>query len=166
MIVFPSIPPPPPAAGTDPRMMRAWYCEVQRSLATCVDALRNLSIPPRRFGLVEDGGVTQTVVPFFSLLRHGFTISGTSITLLSGKLKFHGGTSITTAQSVKTLAGTQFFYVHHVRGSTATSWQVAGAEPGVSSTDIDVFFYKFINGVLQVDGIGHLGDINLDLPLG
>ena len=39
----------------------------------------------------------------------------------------------------------------------------AGAEPGVSSTDLDIFFYQF-NGTTLVT-VGALGDINLDLPL-
>lgn len=160
------MPPPPPPAGLDPRQLRPWLEKTWLSLRSCADALRNLQIEPRTSITPHDslGGTAE--VPWYSLLRHGFTISGNTITLLSGKLKFHGGSSITTPQANFTLGGTQFFYVHHVRGSTASAWASAGVEPGTSSTDIDIFFYKFVNRSLQTDGVGHLGDINLDLPLG
>jgi hypothetical protein len=105
----------------------------------------------------------NTFYPAFALMRHGFTISGNTLTLLSGKLKKHGAMVATTAQADFALGGTQYFYVHHVRSSTASAWASAGAEPGVSSTDIDIYFYKF-NGTTLVE-VGTTGDINLDLPL-
>jgi hypothetical protein len=105
----------------------------------------------------------NTFYPAFALMRHGFTISGNTLTLLSGKLKKHGAMVATTAQADFALGGTQYFYVHHVRSSTTSAWAIAGAEPGVSSTDIDIYFYKF-NGATLVE-VGAMGDINLDLPL-
>jgi hypothetical protein len=99
-----------------------------------------------------------------SVVRLGYTVAGGSITLLAGKMKMHGKQHMTVAQSVIALGGTQFFYVHHVRSSSTASWAVAGAEPGLSSTDLDVVFYKFVNGALsEIHRPG--GDIDLDLPL-
>jgi len=160
------MPPPPPPAGVDPRQLRPWFERTWLSLRSCADAIRNIQAQERTAITPRDvvGGTSE--VPWYSLLRHGFTISGTTITLLSGKLKFHGGSSITTPQASFTLGGTQYFYVHHVRGSTSCAWQSAGTEPGISSSDLDVFFYKFVNRALQTDGVGHLGDINFDLPMG
>lgn len=97
-----------------------------------------------------------------SKVRLGYSVSGTTLTLLAGSLKLHGQTTIAVAQANYALTGTQYFYVHHVRGSGAAAWAVAGAMPGVSS-DLDVFCFKFVDAVLTQ--IGHIGDINLDLPL-
>jgi hypothetical protein len=105
----------------------------------------------------------NTFYPAFALMRHGFTISGNTLTLLTGKLKKHGAMVATTAQADFALGGTKYFYVHHVRSSSTAAWAAAGAEPGVSSTDIDIYFYKF-TGTTLVE-IGTTGDINLDLPL-
>ena len=102
----------------------------------------------------------------FSLFRHGYTISGNTITLLSGKIKMHGLKEMTTPQATFTLGGTQYFYVHHVRNSTACAWASAGAEPGsTSTTDFDLFFYKFVGTTLQAGGVGHTGDYNGDTPI-
>jgi len=105
----------------------------------------------------------NTFYPAFAIMRHGFTISGNTLTLLSGNLKKHGAMVATTAAANFALGGTQYFYVHHVRSSTASAWASAGAEPGVSSTDIDIYFYKF-TGTTLIE-VGAMGDINLDLPL-
>ena len=148
------------------RALRGWMNSLQASVHSCLDALRNLNIEVPAI-CPRDNIATASTVPIYPYLRHGFTISGITITLLSGKLKFHGSKVCTTAQANFTLGGTQYFYVHHVRGSTTCAWASAGAEPGsTSTTDLDVFFYKFIGTTLQADSIGHLGDINLDLPLG
>lgn len=159
------MPPPPIPVGMDLRLLRPWLDSVQRSVRSCVDALRAIEQKPIAH-TPRDWLASTNTYPIFPYLRHGFTISGVTLTLLTGKLKFHGGKVCTTAQSNFTLGGTQYFYVHHVRGSNACAWASAGAEPGsTSTTDLDVFFYKFIGTDLQVDSIGHLGDINFDLPL-
>jgi hypothetical protein len=98
-----------------------------------------------------------------SKCRLGYSISAGNITLLAGKLKFHGDKSISIAQAVFALAGDQWFYIHHVRGSSTAAWASAGAEPGVSVTDLDIAVYAF-SGTTLVN-ICRLGDINLDLPL-
>jgi hypothetical protein len=111
------------------------------------------------------GASTVTIASdIFGLLRHGFTIKGTTLTLLSGKQKMHGLKVCTTPQATFPLGGVQYFYVHHVRNSTATAWAVAKAEPGTTDTgNIDTFFYKFDGNTLVE--IGHMGDINLDVPI-
>jgi hypothetical protein len=159
------IQPAPVPSGTDVRALRVWMNTLQASVHSCLDAIRviNVDVPaicPRDYML------TSASVPIYPYLRHGFTIAGTTITLLSGKLKFHGSKVCTTAQADFTLGGTQYFYVHHVRSSSTCAWASAGAEPGcTSTTDLDVFFYKFVGLTLATDSIGHLGDINLDVPL-
>ena len=159
-------PPPPIPQGMDVRLLRPWLDGVQQSVRSCIDAIRAIEYKPMSH-TPRDWLASSTVYPIYPYLRHGFTISGVTITLLSGKLKFHGSKVCTTAQKNFTLGGTQYFYVHHVRGSSACEWLSAGAEPGsTSTTDLDWFFYKFIGVNLQADSIGHLGDINLDLPLG
>lgn len=101
-----------------------------------------------------------------SSMRLGYSVSAGKITLRAGKLKMHGKPAISIAQSSPiTLAGRQFFYVHHARGSTAAAWAVAGAEPGTSTDAIDVVFYEFLNGAIyETHRAG--GDINYDLPIG
>jgi hypothetical protein len=78
----------------------------------------------------------------------------------------HGLKEMTTPQATFTLGGTQYFYVHHVRNSTTCAWASAGAEPGsTSTTDFDLFFYKFVGTTLQAGGVGHTGDYNGDTPI-
>ena len=99
-----------------------------------------------------------------SLCRLGYSISGTTCTLMAGAINFYGKQQVSVAQATFTLAGLQFAYVHHVRGSGAAAWATAGAEPGVgSTTDLDVTCYKFLNGAISI--IYRIGDINFDLPL-
>jgi hypothetical protein len=155
--------PPPLPSGTDVRTIRGWMNAMQLSVRSCIDAVRAIDYrqtphaPRDAMGAASGAGID------FSKLRHGYTVSGNTLTLLTGKLKKHGAMVATTAAANFALGGTQYFYVHHVRSSTASAWASAGAEPGVSSTDIDVFFYQF-NGTTLVT-VGALGDINLDLPL-
>jgi hypothetical protein len=132
---------------------------VQLSVRSCIDAVR--AIDYRQTPHTPRDAMAAGID--FSKLRHGYSISGTTLTLLTGKLKKHGAMVATTAQADFALGGTQYFYVHHVRSSTASAWASAGAEPGVSSTDIDIYFYKF-DGTTLVE-VGTTGDINLDLPL-
>jgi hypothetical protein len=98
-----------------------------------------------------------------SKCRLGYSIAAGDITLFAGKLKFHGDKSITITQAVFALSGDQWFYIHHVRGSSSAAWASAGAEPGVSITDVDIPVYEF-SGTTLVQ-ICHLGDFNFDLPL-
>jgi hypothetical protein len=101
----------------------------------------------------------------FSKCRLGYTISGSTLTLLAGKLKFQGGSvSMSVAQASFALAGTQFAYIHHVRGTSAAAWEIAGAEPGVQEGVLDFVFYKFVDGVLsEIHRSG--GDVDVALPL-
>ena len=99
-----------------------------------------------------------------SLCRLGYSISGTTCTLKAGAINFYGKQQVSVAQTTFAMAGTQYAYVHHVRGSGAAAWAVAGAEPGVgSTTDMDVTCFKFVNGEISI--IYRTGDIERDLPL-
>jgi hypothetical protein len=99
----------------------------------------------------------------YSILQHGFSVADGNITLKTGDVKLYGAYEVATPENGFSLEGTQYFYVHYDRGGSS-EWRVAGAKPGATQTSsIDVFFYKFYEGVLQ--NVGHLGDINLDLPL-
>ncbi|MFO7535809.1 MAG: hypothetical protein R6X19_09050 [Kiritimatiellia bacterium] len=99
-----------------------------------------------------------------SSARLGYSVAGGSITLRAGKLKLHGKAHISIAQSAAIpLGGTQYFYVHHVRSTASAAWAVAGAEPGVNTTDLDIVFYKFVNGAFsELHRSG--GDLDFDLP--
>lgn len=154
--------PPPLPSGTDVRTIRGWMNAVQLSVRSCVDAVRAIDYRQTPHTPRDAMGGSGAGIDF-SKLRHGYTVAGNTLTLLTGKLKKHGAMVATTAQATFALGGTQYFYVHHVRSSSTSAWASAGAEPGVSSTDLDIFFYQF-NGSTLVT-VGALGDINLDLPL-
>ena len=99
-----------------------------------------------------------------STCRLGYSISGTTCTLKAGAINFSGKQQVSVAEATFAMAGTQYAYVHHVRGSGAAAWAVAGAEPGVgSTTDLDVTCYKFVNGAHSLTY--RIGDILFDLPL-
>jgi len=99
-----------------------------------------------------------------SAARCGYTVAGGTITLLAGKMKLHGKKEMTVAQASYSLAGTQFFYVSHVRSGSTAEWQVAGTEPGVSSTDLNIVYYKFVNGALS-EIVRPGGDYDADLTI-
>jgi hypothetical protein len=89
-----------------------------------------------------------------------------SIACVTPGAPFDGsGTDPVSPAAFFTLSGTQYFYVHYDRSTGTSSWQVAGAKPGTTQTSyIDVFCFRFNNETLKE--VGHIGDINFDLPLG
>ena len=155
--------PPPQPAGQSPAAMRTWYLQMHQSVASCVATLRTLDFPKRTAIAPRDalgGGAGLDL----STCRLGYSISGTTCTLKAGAINFYGKQQVSVAESSFALAGTQYAYVHHVRGSGAAAWATAGAEPGVgSTTDMDVTCFKFLNGAISI--IYRIGDINFDLPL-
>jgi hypothetical protein len=133
--------------------------DVQVTSATAGDVLRWDSGAGKWINSALPAGVID-----LSSYKLGYTVSGGTITLRAGKLKQHGKQHLTVSQATFALGGRQFFYVHHVRSTTTAAWAVAGAEPGLSTTDLDVVFYEFLNGSLaEIHRPG--GNIDLDLPL-
>jgi hypothetical protein len=118
--------------------------------------------------IIRGGGSSPSEFDW-SLFRHGFYKykSGDDwyISMGGGNVNLIGSIACATPGASFILSGTQYFYVHYDRASGTSSWQVAGAKPGTTQTSyIDVFCFRFYNETLTE--VGHVGDINFDLPLG
>jgi len=107
------------------------------------------------------------------MLSFWYTQSGADVTIRAGNLRIHGSKNIAVAETNLTLTGSpEWIYVKHVRTSDTATIEHSVSEPETTPTTLNYPLYKFtfdttIQAYRLADhGIKHVGDINLDTPLG
>ena len=107
------------------------------------------------------------------MLSFWYSQSGADVTIRAGNLRILGSKNIAVAETNLTLTGSpEWIYVKHVRTSDTATIEHSVSEPETTPTTLNYPLYKFtFDTTIQAyrladQGIKHVGDINLDTPLG
>ena len=151
------------------------------ALGFVVDKINALGRIVNNVRLTGPGNVTvtpnginiQTMFGPWSMLSFWYSQSGADVTVRAGNLRIHGSKNIAVAETTITMTGSpEWIYVEHVRTSDTATIKHSVSEPETTPTTLTYPLYRFMFDTtiqayrLADHGIKHVGDIQLDTPLG
>jgi hypothetical protein len=106
--------------------------------------------------------------PFYSKLRFGCKLSGTTCTIFAGTVHIHGKGDYDCAEADVVLSGaTEYVYVTWSRAAPAPSIGHAASLPvtNVSTVYVPLYCFSAVTNGYTLKWIHHMGDLNFDTPL-